>query len=409
MAHRLRLYFGAGRSNTAPELEVFERDSGEERQCQRQQLEEATDRTVLFRVQTPPVSGSPREHSAQPFPFPGLSGTGPWASEPALKRSSSMFIPQLAHMAEPKTTKSSTMQISLQCSSRPGGKALNGYADDLPPRYSPPGPAPAYTEPAELRDYPCAPPPPYNSPDVLGSNPAERDPPQRRVFSIGSHGHTGGSNNLGQAGIGIGRICIQRYSPDGTEVQQFRILPYGGDNGGSLGWFVQQQSLDRAAAVNGGTQRLVFQLQQNQSQDLNQAGQRAASAQEKCTNLGFANSGDGRVLRYPRIRLERASLQQRPPVENAQKSSGTDGQGEEENSVLPETQRTEPEDRSLCIFKIRRETPRRQPHFRICFSPNGSRGQNINFDHDFTQNNPKVNIYMETKGDSLCFVFSVHG
>lgn len=402
MAHRLRLYFGAGRSNTAPELEVFEGDSGEERQCRRQQQEEAADRTVMFRVRTPPVSASPRDPSAQPFPFLGLSGAAPWASEPALKRSSSMFIPQLAHTAEPRTTKSSTMQISLQHSSRPGGKEVNGYADDgPPPRYSPPGPAPAYTEPGELRDYPCAPPPPYNSPDVLGSRPAEPDPPQRRVFSIGSHGHIGGSNNPGQAGIGISGICIQRNSPDGAEVQRFRILPYSSGSGGSLGWFVQQQSVDRAGAVNGGTQRLVFQLQQNQSQDLNQAGQRAPSSHEKCTNLGFANSGDGRVLRYPRIRLERMSLQQRPPVENPQKSSGADGQGEEENSVLPETQRTEPEDGSKgCIFKIRRETPRRQPHFRICFSPNGSRGQNMIFDHDFTQNYPKVNIDMETKRDS---------
>ena len=394
MAHRLRLYFGSGRSNTAPELEVFEGDSSE----RRQQQQEDANHGMMFRMRTPPVSRSPQqEPSTGPCASP--SGAAPWGSEePALKRSSSMFIPQLTHSAEPRTTMSSTMQISLQRSNRPGCKELNGYADDGPPPcYTPPGPAPAYTEPGALSDYPCPPPPPYCSPDILGSHPTELDLPKRRVFSIGSNGH--GGSSPGQAGISIGGICIQRNSPDGSEVQQFRILPYGG-TGGPLGWFVQQQSVDRGPAVNGGTQRLVFQLQQNQnqSQDQNQAGQRAPSSQEECTNPGFANSGDGRVLRYPRIRLERTSSQQRPPVENQQQCSGAGGQGKDENCAQPETQRTETEDRSKgCTFKIRRETPRRQPHFRICFSPNGSRGQNMNFDHDFAENNQKVNIIYEKK------------
>lgn len=397
MAHRLRLYFGSGRSNTAPELEVLEGDSG-----QRQQ--EDGPRGVTFRVRTPPVSGTPRESPAQPF-------SGP--SEPALKRSSSMFIPQLAHLAEPRatTTKSSTMQISLQRSDRPGRRDSNGLGvcgndcdDDPPPCYTPPGPAPAYTEPGTPSEYPRAPPPPYCSPEVPGIRPAElSDLPQRlRVFGVGSNGH-GGSLTPGRpTGLSVGGIHIRRNSLDGPEVQRFRILPYAGSGTTTLGWVqVRQQSGDMggppAVATNGGGQRLVFQLQQNQSQDQDWAAQRAPPSQEERTNPGLADSGDGRVLRYPKIRLERTS----PPQQSS--GPGGPGEGDEENPAQPrETPRTEPEDPSKgCTFKIRRETPRRQPHFRICFSPNGSRGHNVNFDHDFTQINPKVNskLYMET---SVC-------
>ncbi|XP_030198137.1 E3 ubiquitin-protein ligase NEDD4-like isoform X6 [Gadus morhua] len=388
MAHRLRLFFGSGRSNTAPELEVVEGDPGERRQQQQQQQQEEGGGThaMRFCMRTPPVSGSPQEPS--PLSFSGPTGAATWGSESALKRSSSMFIPQLAPSAEPRATKSSTMQISLQRSgSRPGCMEFNGCAyDDPPPCYSPPGPAPAYTEPGELSDYPYPPPPPYSSPDIPGSHPTEPDRPGRRVFSMGSNGHGGSAQ--GQAGISIGGIRIQRNSPDGSEVQHLRILPYGG-TGGPLGWYVQQKGTDRPGTGNGGTQRLVFQLQQNQSQDQNQAGQQSPSPQDECTHLGFANPGDGPVFGYPRIRLERTASKQRAPVGNLQQGSG--GQANEEACGQPETrQRVETDDRAKgCTFKIRRETPRRQPHFRICFSPNGSRGQNVNIDSDFTQNNPK--------------------
>ena len=230
----------------------------------------------------------------------------------------------------------------------------------------------------------------------------EPDRPRRRVFSIGANGH--GGSNPGQAGISIGGIRIQRNSPDGSEVQHLRILPYGGA-GGALGWYVQQQGTDRPGTGNGGTQRLVFQLQQNQRPDQNQAGQQSPSSQEECTNLGFVNPGDGRVLCYPRIRLERTASTQRLPVENLQ--PGSEGQANEESCGQPETpQRIETEDRSKgCTFRIRRETPRRQPHFRICFSPNGSRGQNVNIDSDFMHNNPKVNcVHGQRKTKTLCFV-----
>uniref|UniRef100_A0A8C5B609 HECT-type E3 ubiquitin transferase n=1 Tax=Gadus morhua TaxID=8049 RepID=A0A8C5B609_GADMO len=387
MAHRLRLFFGSGRSNTAPELEVVEGDPGERRQ--------------QFCMRTPPVSGSPQEPS--PLSFSGPTGAATWGSESALKRSSSMFIPQLAPSAEPRATKSSTMQISLQRSgSRPGCMEFNGCAyDDPPPCYSPPGPAPAYTEPGELSDYPYPPPPPYSSPDIPGSHPTEPDRPGRRVFSMGSNGHGGSAQ--GQAGISIGGIRIQRNSPDGSEVQHLRILPYGG-TGGPLGWYVQQKGTDRPGTGNGGTQRLVFQLQQNQSQDQNQAGQQSPSPQDECTHLGFANPGDGPVFGYPRIRLERTASKQRAPVGNLQQGSG--GQANEEACGQPETrQRVETDDRAKgCTFKIRRETPRRQPHFRICFSPNGSRGQNVNIDSDFTQNNPKVNphhVVLQTEDPAM--------
>ncbi|KAM3873760.1 E3 ubiquitin-protein ligase NEDD4-like isoform 2-T2 [Diretmus argenteus] len=371
MSHRLRLYFGSARSNTAPELEVLDGDSTDQ--------QEDHGRAMTFRMPPPPVSRPSQEPDMQHF-SPRRSAQG---SEPSLKRSSSMFIPQLAPSAEPRPTKSSSMQISLQRSNGTGSSDSSGLADDTPPpSYTPPGPAPAYTEPLVRPDFPRLPPPPYYSPDTLNSHghSIEPDLPKRRAFSIGSNGHTVCSR--GQPGISIGGICIQRNSLDGSDVQQFRILPYGG-----TGWSVQQQSLDRGSAVNGGTQRLVFQLQQNQSQDPSQGRQRAASSQGECTEPGFASSrGSSSVLRYPRIRLERSLSHQRLFLEQQHNRSGVDCQSTEENQAEMETQRIEANDKSKgCTFKITGETPRRQPRFRIYFTPGGGGDQD-----NSTRNNPQT-------------------
>ncbi|XP_049459371.1 E3 ubiquitin-protein ligase NEDD4-like isoform X4 [Epinephelus fuscoguttatus] len=374
MAQRLRLYFGSGRSNTAPE--ILEGDSEDQ--------QGDNDVVTALRMQPPPVSAPSQEPAAQHAP-PRAS-----RSEPSLKRSSSMFIPQLAAYAEPRPTKSSSMHISLQRSNGSSNGDSRGYADDvLPPCYTPPGPAPAYTEPRIQADVPRHPPPPYYSPETLNSTTFLTEPnlPKRRVFSIGSNGHTVYSR--GQPGITVGGICIQRNSPDGSDIQHFRIHPYG-----STGWSVQQQSLDQCSVVNGGTQRLVFQLQQNQNQDQSQGRQQAAASQEECADVGFAASRGSRTVHYPRIRLGRSLSHQMLLLENQPQETGADSQTEDETEA--DMERMEARNRpNGCTFKISGDSSRRQPHFKIYFTPGGGGDQDVGHGNDSTRDNS------ETRDDFL--------
>lgn len=379
MAQRLRLYFGSGRSNTAPE--ILEGDSEDQ--------QGDNDVVTALRMQPPPPVLRPsQEQAARHVPPPTAFGS---RSEPSLKRSSSMFIPQLAAYSDPRPTKSSSMRISLQRSNGSGNGDSSGPADDVPPPcYTPPGPAPAYSEPQIGADVPQQPPPPYYSPESLNSQTFLTEPnlPKRRVFSIGSNGHTVFSR--GQAGVSVGGICIQRNSPDGSDVQHFRILPYGG-----TGWSVQQQQggSDHCSGVNGGTQRLVFQLQQNQNQDHSQGRTQAAASQDDCADVGFTSSRGSHVVRYPRIRLERGSSHQRLLLENQHQNSGADNQAADETQTDAEMQRVEARNRpNGCTFKISGDTPRRQPHFKIYFTPGGGGDQDVSLGNDSMRNNPKVKI-----------------
>lgn len=362
MAQRLRLYFGSGRSNTAPE--ILEGDSEEQ--------QGDADVVMALRTRPPPVPWPSQESAARHVPSTAFGVR----SEPSLKRSSSMFIPQLAAYTEPRPTKSSSMHISLQRSNGSSNGDSSGHGDDVPPPYyTPPEPAPAYTEPET--DVPRQPPPPYDSQDTLNSQPFPTEPnlPKRRVFSIGSTTY-----GRGQPGISVGAICIQRNSPDGSDVQHFRILPYGG----GAGWSVQQQSLDQCSGVNGATQRLVFQLQQTQ----NQGRQQVDASQEDATDVGRGSPRGCRTVRYPRIRLQRSSSHQTLLLESKPQSTGADSQTIEETDV-----ETEARNRSNgCTFKIRGETPRRQPHFKIYFTPGGGGDQDGSLGNESTTNNPKVKI-----------------
>lgn len=365
MAQRLRLYFGSGRSNTAPE--ILEGDSEEQQ----------GDNDVATQLCTQPplvplTSQEPAVQHVQPRPF----GT---RSEPSLKRSSSMFIPQLAAYAEPRPTKSSSMLISLQRTS--GATNDDADADDVPPPcYSPPGPAPAYTEPQTEADVPRHPPPPYYGPDTFNSQTFLTEPelPKRRVFSIGSNGHTVYS-------IGHPGICIQR-NPDAADIQHVRILPYAG-----TGWTVKQSTLDQCSAVNSGTQRLVFQLQPSPNQDPNQTRQQTASPRQACPDAGGASSRGRRTVRYPRIRMERGLSHQRLSLENQHQETAEEIQAEEENQEDTETQRVEARNLSNgCTFKISGDTSRRHPHFKIYFTPGRGGDVDVGPGSEPTRNNPKV-------------------
>ncbi|XP_039856766.1 E3 ubiquitin-protein ligase NEDD4-like isoform X3 [Simochromis diagramma] len=370
MAQRLRLYFGSGHSNTAPDIlegdfEVQQRDD---------------DGVTAHLVQPRPASRPSQDSATEHVPSAAFG----FHSEPSLKRSSSMFIPQLAAYTEPRPTRSSSMHISLQRSNGSSNGDSSGHADDVPPPcYTPPGPAPAYTEPQSQANFPRQSPPPYYSPDSLSvqSSLAEPNLPKRRVFSIGSSSHC--TYNRRQPGISVGAIYIQRNSPDGSDVQHFRILPYGG-----TGWSVQQQSLDQSSGVNGTKQRLVFQLQQNQSQDQKQGRQPDDPSQEQCTDAGPNSSRGCHRVRYPRIRLHRSSSHQRLLVENNNQKSGADSQTIDENETDVETEaRNRPDG---CTLNFSGENPRRQPHFKIYFTPGGGGNQDVSFGNEATTSNSKT-------------------
>lgn len=375
MAQRLRLYFGSGRSNTAPE--ILEGDSDEQ--------QEDGEVVTALRMHTPPLAQAsrPSEESAAQHVQSTNFGL---RSEPSLKRSSSMFIPQLAAYTEPRPTKSSSMHISLQrCNGSSNGDCSDHSDDVSPPCYTPPGPAPAYTEPGIQADFPQQPPPPYYCPGSLNMQSAITEPnlPKCRVFSIGSSGLTTYARS--QPGVSVGTICFQRNSPDGPDVQYFRILPHGG-----TGCSVQQQSPDRGFSVNGATQRLVFQLQQNRNQDQSQGQQQTAASQEECTDLGASVPRGFHTIRYPKIRLQRKSPHQRLFLENKHPDSGAEFQTIKENQTDVEA---EAKNRSNgCTFQISGENPRRQPHFKIYFSPGGSGDQDVSLGNQSTSDNPKVKI-----------------
>lgn len=363
MAQRLRLYFGSGRSNTAPE--ILEGDSEEQQE----------DGEEVAAVLTPTsfLSRPPRVLAGETV----QSTNSALRSEPLLKRSSSMFIPQLTSFAEPRATKSSSMHISLQRSSDSSNGEPTGLDDVPPPCYTPPGPAPAYTELRTQADLPRQSPPPYYSPDCLNVQSCLVEPnfPKRRVFCLGS------TFNRPQPGSSVGTICIMKKSPYSSDVQHFRILPNGG-----TGWSVQQENPDHCFDVNGKTQRLVFQLQQDQK-DPNQGRQQLASHQEECSDFGQSSSRGLQTGRYPRIRFHRTSSQQSLLLENKRLKSGTEYQTIEEN---PTYVKAEAKNGSNgCGFKIGEEAPRRQPHFKIYFSSSGGGDQESNLGKEST-NNPKV-------------------
>ncbi|XP_048022228.1 E3 ubiquitin-protein ligase NEDD4-like isoform X13 [Megalobrama amblycephala] len=349
MSHRLRLYFGSGRSNTAPELEELNGT-----------VEDRDERgysgagAMIFHAQ-------PRNGGLAESPEMGSVAV----SDASLKRSSSMFIPQLQGQTEPRTTKSTSVQISLQRSTLSQEDTL---PFDPPPGY-PQDPAPAYTEPGESWHLP--PPPAYHREETTSCQNVEQSQPgtepiqpKRQVFCVrpcdGQNGYASlGVPNESPQGITIGGFSIRRRSADGSDVQQFRITPYSEDGQNGHRWSVQQSS-DRGP----GMQRLVFQLQQDQGRHP------SPTSQADMTDLGITGSKGSRLVRYPRIRLERSASQ---PLQFRGAPSCL---GSMPNLHAPisemETESEIVENRAQgCTFKIRKEQNSRQPKFKIYFSQGG--------------------------------------
>lgn len=373
MSHRLRLYFGSGRSNTAPELEQLNRtaEDGDENS------------TSNWRSHSGAGAVMARSQSRN-----GGHAESPESGDAFLKRSSSMFIPQLQGQTEPRTTKSTSMQISLQRSTAP----QEDVPLDPPPGY-PQDPAPAYTEPGV--GWPLPPPPAYHRIENqtwsnLEQSQPNTDPiqPKRQIFCVrpcdGQNGYARMSvPNGSPQGITINGFCIQRRSADGSDARQFRIMPYNDDaqNGQCRRWSVQQ-SMDNSGP---GTQRLVFQLQQDQGHQTN--------SPPEVTDLGYMGSKGCRLVRYPRIRLERSASQPlQPRIVPARLGSMPDlhapiSEMETESGIGQNKAQG-------CTFKIRKEQNSRQPKFKIYFSQGGEHstitGRDISFEKIPTCSGPKV-------------------
>ncbi|XP_052392790.1 E3 ubiquitin-protein ligase NEDD4-like isoform X3 [Carassius gibelio] len=265
----------------------------------------------------------------------------------------------LQGQTETRTTKSTSVQISLQRTTAPQEDAL---PFDPPPDY-PRDPAPPYTEPGESWALP--PPPAYyrgetqSCQNVEQSQPGtEPIQPKRQVFYVRPcDGQNGNASVPSNQGITIGGFCIQRRSADGSDVQRFRIVPYSENDQNGHRWAAQQSS-DRGP----GTQRLVFQLQKDQG--------RHPSPIYQADDLGIMGIKGSPLVRYPRIQLERSTSQTMQPrgapsrLGSMPNLHSPISEMETESEILESSTQ-------VCTFKIRKEQNSRQSKFKICFSHGG--------------------------------------
>ncbi|KAG9266274.1 E3 ubiquitin-protein ligase NEDD4-like isoform X5 [Astyanax mexicanus] len=377
MAHRLRLYFGSGRSNTAPEFQELDEDENGSPDGNGRFCSSSGAGTMLLRM-------GQRNIPLDEANAPGLPG----GSDTFLKRSSSMFIPQLQNQPESRTTKSSSMQISLQRSAMSQEDVRHM---DSPPEY-PDDPAPAYTEPGEGWSNP----PSYyrrDSPPSLlvdqttyGTEPSH---PTRRIFCVRPYVQNTqssiGISNGGPPGNTIGGFCIQQKAfTGGPDVQQFTIVPYATDGQDSACRWSVQPTTNGAS----GTRRLVFQLQQDRGMSINTNGQREAPSPS------YSGSKSCRDARYPRIRLERSTSQPVQPRTVPSRPESMPNLHAPISEMDTESEEVIEDGSRGCTFKIRKEQNQKHPKFKIYFSQGGDRRSNSVQDISFGKvpnwNNPQT-------------------
>ncbi|XP_021401030.3 E3 ubiquitin-protein ligase NEDD4-like isoform X1 [Lonchura striata] len=360
MAHRLRFHFGSGRSNTAPESENLAREREDD---------------FFMAFHTLPRRSSPHAFSRH---GPDYGGDGDLHEVGSLKRSTSMFIPQLLNGIDARPTRSSSMQISLQ------RKAADGCADECaapePPEETLPWKVSdfrePYASPVEKRSSPSAlqVTPEGSSPGLTEELGQQTDGTvccNRRMFcSTNSQSEeallTAQRQEASEAasGVNISGVRIQ-HRASSAEVPQVTLLPFGPDAPNSAPtseprrWSLQHVP---DLSANSGKKFFVLQLQQPQT---------SSTGAEGGSNFGFTGTKGDRLVRYPRIRLERStSYPVQPPAE------GISPTGDGLNSELPGDSRNRagiPRSDSVermpqgqgCLFKIRPDQNMRQQHFRI--------------------------------------------
>ncbi|XP_072779153.1 E3 ubiquitin-protein ligase NEDD4-like isoform X10 [Taeniopygia guttata] len=360
MAHRLRFHFGSGRSNTAPESEILAREREDD---------------FFMAFHTLPRRSSPHAFSRH---GPDYSGDGDLHEVGSLKRSTSMFIPQLLNGIDARPTRSSSMQISLQ------RKAADGCADECAAPEPPEETLPwkfsdfreRYASPVEKRSSLSA---LQVTPEGSSPGLTEELGPQtdgtvccnRRMFcSTNPQSEeallTAQRQEASEAasGVNISGVRIQ-HRASSAEVPQVTLLPFGPDTPNSTPtseprrWSLQHVP---DLSANSGKKFFVLQLQQPPT---------SSTGAEGGGNFGFTGTKGDRLVRYPRIRLERStSYPVQPPAE------GISPTGDGLNSELPGNSRNRaeiPRSDSVermpqgqgCLFKIRPDQNMRQQHFRI--------------------------------------------
>uniref|UniRef100_A0A663NC45 HECT-type E3 ubiquitin transferase n=1 Tax=Athene cunicularia TaxID=194338 RepID=A0A663NC45_ATHCN len=363
MAHRLRFHFGSGRSNTAPESEILDR-------------EREDDFFMAFHT-------LPRRNSPHAFSRHGadLGGGGDLQEEGSLKRSTSMFIPQLLNSIDVRPTRSSSMQISLQ------RKAANGCADECAAQESPEETLPCkfsdsrerYASPVENHSSPPSSPEvaPGNSPprltEELGQQINGTVSCNHRIFcAIPSNNQsedapsTNQEDKANEAASGLNMCGVRiQHRASSADVPQVTLLPFGTEAQNNAPtpeprrWSLQHVP-DMSA--NSGKKFFVLQLQQPQASGAGAGGE---------YNFGFTGTKGDRLVRYPRIRLERStSYPVQPPAEEIGPmddglSSEPHGNGRNGSEISRSNSVERIPQGQGCLFKIRPDQNTRQQHFRI--------------------------------------------
>ncbi|XP_044287092.1 E3 ubiquitin-protein ligase NEDD4-like isoform X2 [Varanus komodoensis] len=370
MAHRLRFHFGSGRSNTAPESEILDR--------------EREDDDFFMAFHTLPRRNGPHPFSRHRMDYGEGGGTVQEAG--SLKRSTSMFIPQLLNNIDVRPTRSSSMLISLQ------RKAVNGHADecggseaspdetcnlsDLGEHYaslvgshSPPGSAQVTPENS-----------PPTQPENIGPE-INGGPANHRIFCTipscnwndsGAAAEQDDDASKAALDLNISGVRIQ-HRASSVDMPHVTLMPFGSESQNHASaseprrWSLQHLP---DGSANSGKKLFVFQLQQSQS---NNAG--------ADYNFGFTGTKGDRLVRYPRIRLERSTsypVQLQPERVSPMEDSGVNpalcgnGMNGSEISRSNSVERVSPG--QGCTFKICPDQNARQQHFRILVT----RGTNDN-------------------------------
>ncbi|XP_043300228.1 E3 ubiquitin-protein ligase NEDD4-like isoform X6 [Cervus canadensis] len=330
MAHRLRFHFGSCRSNTAPESEILDQE-GED------------DFFMAFHT-------LPRRGGAVALAPSGAQDAGLRGGVGALKRSTSMFIPQLLGPVDARPTRSSSVQISLQ------RKAADGAPDDGDAGTELPG------EPPEAKNLD------HGGGD--GSPPGGPGAPGPQLNGTCGRRRAPGPDGREEAEPPAVRVQHRASSAD---VRPVRLTPSGAE--GQAGpaaaapeprrWSLQHVP---DASGSSGKRCFVFQLQQPPA-----GGGGPAPGGD--FNFGFTGTKGDRLVRYPRIRLERSSSY--PTQPRAERGSPTEERGHPDPEAPPRGRRVAPDAHRTdaaaertpqgqgCTFKIRQDQNAGQQHFRI--------------------------------------------
>ncbi|XP_043745341.1 E3 ubiquitin-protein ligase NEDD4-like isoform X5 [Cervus elaphus] len=330
MAHRLRFHFGSCRSNTAPESEILDQE-GED------------DFFMAFHT-------LPRRGGAVALAPSGAQDAGLRGGVGALKRSTSMFIPQLLGPVDARPTRSSSVQISLQ------RKAADGAPDDGDAGTELPG------EPPEAKNLD------HGGGD--GSPPGGPGAPGPQLNGTCGRRRAPGPDGREEAEPPAVRVQHRASSAD---VRPVRLTPSGAE--GQAGpaaaapeprrWSLQHVP---DASGSSGKRCFVFQLQQPPA-----GGGGPAPGGD--FNFGFTGTKGDRLVRYPRIRLERSSSY--PTQPRAERGSPTEERSHADPEAPPRGRRVAPDAHRTdaaaertpqgqgCTFKIRQDQNAGQQHFRI--------------------------------------------